>query len=82
VHHDIWDYDLTTAPKLLTVRRNGKPVDIVAQATKFGLLYVFDRVTGQPLWPIEEKPVPQSELRGEQAPATQPFPTKPVPLTR
>ena len=46
VHHDLWDYDLTTAPKLLTVRHNGKPVDIVAQPTKFGLLYVFDRVTG------------------------------------
>jgi hypothetical protein len=52
VHHDIWDYDLTTAPKLLTIRHNGASRDIVAQATKFGLLYVFDRVTGEPIWPI------------------------------
>jgi quinoprotein glucose dehydrogenase len=82
VHHDIWDYDLTTAPKLLTVRHNGKPVDIVAQATKFGLLYVFDRVTGKPLWPIEERPVPQTDVAGEQTWPTQPFPTKPEPFAR
>ena len=82
VHHDIWDYDLTTAPKLLTVRHNGKPVDIVAQATKFGLLYVFNRVTGEPLWPIEERPVPQSDVPGEQTARTQPFPTKPEPFAR
>ena len=82
VHHDIWDYDLTTAPKLLTVRHNGKPVDIVAQATKFGLLYVFDRVTGQPLWPIEERPVPKSDVPGEESWPTQPFPTKPEPFAR
>ena len=82
IHHDIWDYDLTTAPKLLTVRHNGKPVDIVAQATKFGLLYVFDRVTGQPLWPIEERRVPQSDVPGEQTWPTQPFPTKPEPFAR
>ena len=66
VHHDIWDYDLTTGPKLLTVRHNGKPVDIVAQATKTGFVFVFDRVTGAPLWPIEERPVPPSDVRGEQ----------------
>ena len=59
VHHDLWDYDLATGPKLLTVQHNGKMVDVVAQATKFGFLYVFDRVTGKPLWPIEERPVPQ-----------------------
>jgi quinoprotein glucose dehydrogenase len=82
VHHDIWDYDLTTAPKLLTVRRNGKPVDIVAQATKFGLLYVFNRVTGEPLWPIEERPVPKSDVPGEETWPTQPFPTKPEPFAR
>ena len=82
VHHDLWDYDLTTAPKLMTVRHNGKKVDIVAQATKFGLLYVFDRVTGQPLWPIEERPVPQSDVPGEQSWPTQPFPTKPPPYSR
>jgi quinoprotein glucose dehydrogenase len=82
VHHDIWDYDLTTAPKLLTVRHNGKPRDIVAQATKFGLLYVFDRVTGEPLWPIEERPVPKSDVPGEESWPTQPFPTKPEPFAR
>jgi quinoprotein glucose dehydrogenase len=82
VHHDLWDYDLTTAPKLLTVRRNGKPVDIVAQATKFGLLYVFDRVNGTPLWPIEERPVPKSDVPGEEAWPTQPFPTNPPPFAR
>jgi quinoprotein glucose dehydrogenase len=82
VHHDLWDYDLTTAPKLLTVRHNGKLVDIVAQATKFGLLYVFDRVTGEPLWPIEERPVPKSDVPGEASWPTQPFPTKPEPFAR
>jgi quinoprotein glucose dehydrogenase len=82
IHHDVWDYDLTTAPKLLTVRHNGKPVDIVAQPTKFGLLFVFDRVTGQPLWPIEERPVPKSDVPGEETWPTQPFPTKPEPFAR
>jgi quinoprotein glucose dehydrogenase len=82
VHHDIWDYDLTTAPKLLTVRHNGTTRDIVAQATKFGLLYVFDRVTGEPLWPIEERPVPKSDVPGEESWPTQPFPTKPPPFAR
>jgi quinoprotein glucose dehydrogenase len=82
VHHDLWDYDLTTAPKLLTVRHQGKTVDIVAQPTKFGLLYVFDRVTGVPLWPIEERPVPQSDVPGEESSPTQPFPTNPPPFAR
>jgi quinoprotein glucose dehydrogenase len=82
VHHDLWDYDLTTAPKLLTVRHEGKPVDVVAQATKFGFVYVFNRVTGEPLWPIEERPVPASDVPGEQAYPTQPFPLKPPPFTR
>jgi glucose dehydrogenase len=82
VHHDLWDYDLTTAPKLLTVRHNGAAVDIVAQATKFGLLYVFNRVTGEPLWPIEERPVPKSDVPGEESYPTQPFPTKPPPFAR
>ena len=82
VHHDIWDYDLTTAPKLLTIRHNGTPRDIVAQPTKFGLLYVFDRVTGEPLWPIEERPVPKSDVPGEESWPTQPFPTKPPPFAR
>src|SRR5918993_5226219 len=82
VHHDLWDYDLSPAPQLLTVRYNGKPLDIVAQPTKFGLLYVFDRVTGRPLWPIEERPVPKSDAPGEESWATQPFPTKPAPFAR
>jgi quinoprotein glucose dehydrogenase len=82
VHHDLWDYDLTAAPQLITVRRNGKTIDAVAQAAKTGFLFVFDRVTGEPLWPIEERPVPPSEMPGEQAWPTQPFPTKPAPFAR
>jgi quinoprotein glucose dehydrogenase len=82
VHHDLWDYDLTTSPKLLTVRHDGKMVDVVAEATKFGFLYVFDRVTGKPLWPIEERPVPQTDVPGEKTSPTQPFPTYPPPFAR
>lgn len=82
VHHDLLDKDLPCAPVLLTVTHKGKQVDAVAQGTKHGLLFVFDRVTGQPLWPIEERPVPPSDLIGEQAWPTQPFPTKPLPLMR
>lgn len=82
VHHDLWDYDIPTAPKLLTVKHNGKNVDIVAQPTKFGFLFVFNRVTGEPLWPIEERPVPQSDVPGEQSSPTQPFPTKPPAFAR
>ncbi|MBV9768276.1 MAG: pyrroloquinoline quinone-dependent dehydrogenase [Bryobacterales bacterium] len=82
VHHDLWDYDLPVAPKLLTVKHDGKNVDVVAQATKFGFLFVFDRMTGAPLWPIEERPVPQSDVPGEWSSPTQPFPTKPPPFAR
>jgi quinoprotein glucose dehydrogenase len=82
VHHDLWDYDPTTAPKLLTVRHNGRMVDVVAQPTKFGFVYVFNRVTGEPLWPIEERPVPQSDIPGEKSWPTQPFPTRPPPFAR
>lgn len=82
VHHDLLDKDLPCAPVLLTVNQDGKQIDAVAQGTKHGLLFVFDRVTGEPLWPIEERPVPQSDLVGEQAWPTQPFPTKPPPLMR
>ena len=82
VHHDLWDYDLTTAPKLLTVTHNGKRLDVVAQAGKSGFLYVFDRVTGAPLWPIEERPVPKSEVPGEESWPTQPFATAPPPFAR
>jgi quinoprotein glucose dehydrogenase len=81
-HHDLWDYDLATAPKLLTVRHNGKLVDVVAQASKNGFLFVLDRVTGQPIWPIIERPVPKSDMPGEQAWPTQPFPTAPPPFER
>lgn len=82
VHHDIWDYDNPTSPKLLTVRHDGKNVDVVAQVTKQGFLFVFDRVTGQPLWPIEERPVPKSDMPGEVTWPTQPFPTWPQPFAR
>jgi quinoprotein glucose dehydrogenase len=82
VHHDLWDYDLPTAPKLLTVKHDGKDVDIVAQPTKQGFLFVFNRVTGEPLWPIEERKVPQSDVPGEESWPTQPFPTKPPPFAR
>jgi len=82
VHHDIWDYDNGTAPKLLTVRHDGKTVDVVAQVTKQGFVFVFDRVTGTPLWPIEERPVPKSDMPGEQTWPTQPFPVEPPPFAR
>lgn len=82
VHHDIWDYDDATAPKLLTVRHEGKLIDVVAQVTKQGFVWVFDRVTGASLWPIEERPVPRSDMPGEQTWPTQPFPLKPPPFAR
>jgi quinoprotein glucose dehydrogenase len=81
-HHDLWDYDATAAPQLLTVTVDGKTIPIVAQASKQGFLYVFNRVTGKPLWPIVERPVPKSHMPGEVASATQPFPTKPPPFAR
>jgi quinoprotein glucose dehydrogenase len=82
VHHDIWDYDDATAPKLLTVQHEGKPVDVVAQVSKQGFVWVFHRATGEPLWPIEERPVPRSDMPGEQTWPTQPFPVKPPPFAR
>ena len=82
VHHDLWDYDLPQAPKLLTLRQNGRNVDVVAQATKFGFIFVFERKTGKPIFPIEERPVPQSDVPGEQSSKTQPFPSKPAPFAR
>ena len=82
VHHDIWDYDDATAPKLLTVQHEGKAVEVVAQVSKQGFVWVFNRVTGEPLWPIEERPVPKSDMPGEQAWPTQPFPTIPPPFAR
>lgn len=82
VHHDLWDYDITAAPQLITVRHGGKRIDAVSQSTKQGFLFVFDRVTGKPLWPIEERPVPRSNMPGEQAWATQPYPTVLPPFAR
>ena len=82
VHHDIWDYDDPTAPKLLTLHQNGKTVDVVAQVSKQGFVWVFNRVTGEPIWPIEERPVPKSDMPGETTWPTQPFPTKPPPYAR
>jgi quinoprotein glucose dehydrogenase len=82
VHHDIWDYDNPSTPLLMTVRHNGKPVDIVAEASKTGFLWVFDRVTGKPLWPVAERSVPKSPMPGEETWPTQPFPSKPAPFAR
>lgn len=82
VHHDIWDFDNNAAPQLTTIRHNGRNVDVVAMAGKTGFLYVFDRVTGAPIWPIEERPVPKSEMPGEQTWPTQPFPTVVPPFAK
>ncbi|MPZ19891.1 MAG: PQQ-binding-like beta-propeller repeat protein [Luteitalea sp.] len=82
IHHDLWDLDNVSAPQLVSVEHNGRRIDAVAHAGKTGFLYVFDRVTGEPLWPIEERPVPKSDVPGEQAWPTQPFPTKPPPFAR
>ena len=82
VHHDIWDYDNGTAPMLLTVRHNGKMVDAVVQAGKEGFVWVFNRETGEPFWPIEERAVPQSDMPGEATWPTQPFPLNPPPFAR
>jgi quinoprotein glucose dehydrogenase len=82
VHHDIWDYDTPMAPNLVDVTINGQRRRLIAQSTKQGFLYVFDRATGQPIWPIEEKPVPQSDVPGEQTSKTQPIPTKPLPYSQ
>jgi quinoprotein glucose dehydrogenase len=82
VRHDIWDRDLPQAPVLVTVRRDGRAIAAVAQATKTGRVYVFDRDTGAPLFPMEEQPVPPSDLEGEAAAASQPAPTSPPPFAR
>jgi quinoprotein glucose dehydrogenase len=83
VHHDIWDLDNNSAPQLTTIRHNGRTIDVVAMASKTGYLYVFDRVTGQPIWPIEERPVPtRTDVPGEAVSPTQPFPTAPPPFSR
>ncbi len=82
VHHDLWDRDLPAPPNLLTVRHNGRRVDAVAQVTKSGHVFVFNRASGEPLFPIEERPYPPSDLLGEFAWPTQPLPLKPAPFAR
>lgn len=82
VHHDLWDYDLTASPVLLDIRQRGRTIPAVAVAGKTGYLYVFDRVTGKPVWPIPERPVPASDVPGEHASPTQPRPDWPLPFAR
>ncbi len=81
-HHGLWDYDLPAAPILHDIVKDGKRIKVVSQLTKQGLTFVFDRKTGAPIWPIEERPVPQSAVPGERTSPTQPFPTKPEPFLR
>lgn len=81
VHHDLWDYDLPAQPMLCTAKRGGQTLETVVQLTKTGLTFVFDRDTGQPFFGVEERPVPPSDIPGEQAWPTQPFPLKPPPLS-
>ena len=80
VHHGLWDYDPPAAPNLIDITVDGKPIKAVAQVTKQAFVFVFDRVTGKPVWPIEEQPVPASSVPGEQASKTQPVPSKPAPF--
>ena len=80
VHHDLWDYDVASPPALVTVRRGGKAIPAVAVGSKTGHIFLLDRVTGKPLFPVEERPVPKSDVPGEEASPTQPFPTLPPPL--
>jgi quinoprotein glucose dehydrogenase len=82
VHHDLWDYDLPTPPNLVTIRRDGREIAAVAQVTKMGFVFVLDRVTGEPLFPVDERPMPSSPIAGEQAWPTQPVPRLPAPLAR
>jgi len=82
VHHGIWDMDIPCAPILADITVNGRTIKAVAQPTKQAFLYVFDRVTGQPIWPFEERPVPQGDVPGEQYAKTQPFPTRPAAYNR
>ena len=82
VHHDIWDYDMPAQPVLITVRRNGGEIPAVVQVTKMGFVFILDRLTGKPLFPVEERHVPESNVPGEAAWPTQPFPLKPPPLVR
>lgn len=80
VHHDLWDFDVPCQPTLTTVARDGEEIPVVIQATKMGLIFVLHRETGEPVFPIEERPVPQSTVPGEKTSPTQPFPVKPPPI--
>ena len=80
IHHDIWDWDNPTSPILADLTIDGAPRKIVAQITKQGFVFVFDRLTGDPIWPIEERAVPQTDIPGEWTSPTQPIPTKPLPF--
>ena len=82
VHHDVWDWDLPCAPILFDMRVGGRVVKAIAQPTKQAMLFVFNRETGEPIWPIEERPVPASDVPKERSSPTQPFPTKPAPFDR
>ena len=82
VHHDVWDFDLPSAPILVDITVDGREIKALAQPSKQGFLFVLDRSNGEPVWPIEERPVPQSDVPGEVTSATQPFPTKPPPFER
>src|SRR5581483_11108084 len=82
VHHDIWDRDFPSPPCLVTVKHDGKSIDAVAQTTKQGFVYLFDRVTGKPLFPIESRGYPASNVPGEIAASAQPLPVKPAPFAR
>ena len=82
VHHDLWDRDLPCPPNLITIEKDGKKIDALSQATKSGFVFVLNRETGEPVYPIEERPVPASDLNGEETWATQPFPLKPKPFSR
>jgi quinoprotein glucose dehydrogenase len=82
IHHDLWDFDLPAPPNLVTITHDGQKIDAVAQVSKVGFVYVLNRETGEPIFPIEERKVPASDVPGEQAWPTQPFPTKPAPFSR
>ncbi len=82
VHHDVWDYDPAAQPALIDVVQNGRRIPAVAQHNKTGLLFIYNRLTGEPIFGVEERPVPQSRVPGEKTSPTQPFPTKPVPLAK
>jgi quinoprotein glucose dehydrogenase len=82
IHHDLWDYDLPAPPNLLTIQKDGKNIDVVAQVTKTGFIFIFDRDTGEPIFPIEDRAVPPSNITSERAWPTQPHPTLPKPFVR